>query len=303
MTATPQFLDLPLHQLTESASMAIAQRMECQNISTPLRENPIATTYVHYGKASGKIRSPLLLLHGFDSSVLEFRRLLPLLAQSSDQSEAWAIDLLGFGFTERSPQLPVSPLAIKTHLYACWKALMNQPVVLVGASMGGAAAIDFALTYPDAVKQLVLIDSAGWSGGFPLSKLITQPIGQWATAFLRNLKVRQNISLKAYYDPSFASADALQCAALHLDQPGWQQSLISFTQSGGYRSFKSRLAEIQQPTLILWGEQDRILGIRDAQRFHQAIRQSRLVWIAQCGHVPHLEQPQLTAAHILEFAD
>ena len=151
--------------------------------------------------------------------------------------------------------------------------------------------------------DVVLIDSAGWSGGFPLSQLITEPIGRGATAFLRNLKVRQNISLKAYQDRSLASADALQCAALHLDQPGWQQSLISFTQSGGYRSLKSRLTEIQQPTLILWGEQDRILGIRDAQRFHQAIRQSRLVWIAKCGHVPHLEQPQITAAHILEFAD
>ncbi len=310
MTATSQ-LSLPLNQLTEPTSIAIAQRIERQAILTPLRESPIATAYVRYGKkhpskeSQGKEsqgKTPMLLLHGFDSSVLEFRRLLPLLMQGElTQSEAWAIDLLGFGFTERSLQLPVSPVAIKMHLYACWKTLIDEPVILIGASMGGAAALDFTLTYPEAVKQLVLIDSAGWSAGFPLSKLITQPIGKWATAFLRNLKVRQNISLKAYYDPSFASADALQCAALHLDQSDWQQSLISFTQSGGYRSFKTRLAEIQPPTLILWGEQDRILGTQDAQRFHQTIPRSQLVWIAQCGHVPHLEQPQITAGHILEF--
>ncbi|MBW4658615.1 MAG: alpha/beta hydrolase [Drouetiella hepatica Uher 2000/2452] len=306
MTATSR-LSLPIHQLTEAASIAIAQRIEYQDISTPLTESPIATAYVHHGKEhhgkqplgkKSQGKSPMLLLHGFDSSVFEFRRLLPLLTQG----ETWAIDLLGFGFTERSPQLPVNPAAIKAHLYACWKTLIDEPVVLIGASMGGAAAIDFALTYPEAVKQLVLIDSAGFSAGFPLSKLITQPIGKWATAFLRNLKVRQNISLKAYYDASFASADALKCAALHLDRANWQQSLISFTQSGGYRSFKTRLAEIRQPTLILWGAQDRILGIQDAERLHQAIPQSQLVWIPQCGHVPHLEQPQITAAHILEFA-
>ena len=304
MTAISQ--SLRLNQLTEPTSLAIAQQIKRQAILTSLRESPIATAYIHYGKrhygkkhlGKDQGRTPMLLLHGFDSSVLEFRRLLPLLIPR----ETWAIDLLGFGFTERSPQLLVSPAAIKTHLYACWKTLIDEPVILVGASMGGAAALDFTLTYPEAVKQLVLVDSAGWSAGFPLSKLITQPIGKWATAFLRNLKVRQNISLKAYSDPSLASADALQCAALHLDQPDWQQSLISFTQSGGYRSFKTQLAAIQPPTLILWGEQDRILGTQDAQRLHQAIPQSQLVWIAPCGHVPHLEQPQITAGHILEFA-
>ena len=306
---TSRLLSIPYQQLTEPTSIAIAQQIECQDISTPLSENPIATAYLHFGKVlrdkegqgkeeQGKSCAPMLLLHGFDSSIFEFRRLMPLLAE---QTETWAIDLLGFGFTARSPHLAVTPLAIKTHLYHCWKTLIAEPVVLVGASMGGAAAIDFALTYPEAVRQLVLIDSAGFRGGFPLSSLITQPIGKWATAFLRNLKVRQNISLKAYHNPSLASADALQCGALHLEETGWQQSLISFTQSGGYRSFKTQLAQLQPPTLILWGENDRILGIQDAQRLHQAIPRSQLIWMTQCGHVPHLEQPQQTAAHILEF--
>ena len=286
--------------LTEPTSIALAQAIERQDILTPLSPTPIATAYVRKAPKQQDNKTPILLLHGFDSSVLEFRRLLPLLAE---QQESWAVDLLGFGFTARSAQVPVNPIAIRTHLYATWKTLIAQPVVLVGASMGGAAAIDFALTYPEAVKQLVLIDSAGWSVGLPMGKLIVPPLGNWATAFLRSPKVRHQISLKAYADPSFASVDALGCSTLHLSEPNWQQALISFTQSGGYRSFKRQLAQLQAPTLILWGKADRILGIKDAIPMQQAIPNSRLIWIDRCGHVPHLEQPQLTAAHILEFAD
>jgi pimeloyl-ACP methyl ester carboxylesterase len=289
-----RFLSLPPNHLIEPTSIALAEQIECAEILTPLSSTPITTTYVRQGQGN----PPMVLLHGFDSSVFEFRRLLPLLA---NQQETWAIDLLGFGFTAREMHLSFSPTAIKTHLYDCWKAWINQPITLVGASMGGAAAIDFALSYPEAVAQLVLIDSAGFTAGPAIGKFMISPVGYLATAFLRNLKVRQSVSLKAYHDASFATIDALRCGALHINQINWQQALIAFTRSGGYGSFQQQLAQLQLPTLILWGANDRILGIDDAEKFHQAIPQSKLIWIENCGHVPHLEQPQTTAQHILNF--
>jgi pimeloyl-ACP methyl ester carboxylesterase len=287
---------LPLNQLTEATSLAIAQQIRCVEIPTPLSASPVATTFVQQGSGN----PPLVLLHGFDSSVFEFRRLLPRLA---NQTATWAIDLLGFGFTQRSPELALSPDAIKTHLYYTWKTLIGEPMILVGASMGGAAAIDFSLTYPDAVQKLVLLDSAGFTAGPALGKFLVPPLGYLATQFLRNLKVRQNISLKAYHDPSFASPDALRCAALHLEQSGWSQALIAFTRSGGYGSFQQQLAQLTVPTLILWGRNDQILGIVDAERFQQAILNSRLIWIDDCGHVPHLEKPEATATALLDFCE
>jgi pimeloyl-ACP methyl ester carboxylesterase len=289
------FLPSLAQNLTEPTSIALAQSIECQDISTPLCTQAIATAYVHQGSGG----TPILLLHGFDSSVFEFRRLLPLLAT---QSETWAVDLLGFGFTDRTAGHPFSPSAIRTHLYSFWKTLIRQPVILVGASMGGAAAIDFTLTYPEAVQKLVLIDSAGFRSGPALGKFFVAPLAHLAAGILRSPKVRERISRTAYYDPTFASLDAQLCAALHLELPGWQQALAAFTQSGGYGSFKNKLAHIQQETLILWGAADKILGIGDATKFQQAIAESKLVWIPECGHVPHLEKPQLTAQHILEFS-
>ncbi|MBF2018177.1 MAG: alpha/beta hydrolase, partial [Rivularia sp. T60_A2020_040] len=68
-------------------------------------------------------------------------------------------------------------------------------------------------------------------------------------------------------------------------------------------AFKPKqLEEINQETLILWGDQDKILGIKDAPKFARAIPHSKLIWIKDSGHVPHLEQPQITATEILDFS-
>ena len=287
------FLPAEVALLSEAASIALAQQITREAVSTPLSFDPIATAYVHQGSGG----TPILLLHGFDSSVFEFRRLLPLLAA---QQETWAVDLLGFGFTDRPIAVSFNPTAIKTHLHAFWKTLINQPVILVGASMGGAAAIDFTLTYPEAVAKLVLVDSAGFAAGPAVSRFLVPPLGYLATEFLRQPKVRRQVSLKAYADARFVTADAQLCAALHLQMPNWNRSIIAFTKSGGYNFLGDKISQIDKPTLILWGDSDQILGIQDAERFRKAILTSRLVWVEHCGHVPHLEQPQITADRILE---
>ena len=288
------FLTDLIEQLTESTSIALAQSIEREAIATPLSKQAIETAYVHQGSGG----TPILLLHGFDSSVLEFRRLLPLLAA---ENETWAVDMLGFGFTDRLAGIQFSPTAIKTHLYYFWKTLICQPVILVGASMGGAAAIDFTLTHPEAVKKLILIDSAGFTSGSAMGRFMFPPLDYLASEFLRNPRIRDRISRTAYKNQSLASLDAQLCGALHLKMPSWNQALIAFTKSGGYSSFKDKLAQIAQATLILWGEYDRILGIADADKFKRALTHSQLIWIKDCGHVPHLEKPQITAQHILGF--
>ncbi|MEL7035515.1 MAG: alpha/beta hydrolase [Cyanobacteria bacterium J06592_8] len=290
----PSFLPTQVQDLTESTSINLVQQIEREAISTPLRTEPILTSYIHQGSKG----IPILLLHGFDSSVIEFRRLFP---QLMGENETWAVDLLGFGFTERDVNVKINPDAIATHLHCFWQSLIQQPVILVGTSMGGAAAIDFTLRYPEAVHSLVLIGSAGMSPGPILGKFIFPPFDTLAAEFLRNPKIRQGISETAYYDKSYASRDAQICAALHLEMPLWNRALISFTKSGGYGSFAKSLNQIKQKTLILWGENDRILGTKDAQKFQNIMVNAELIWIKNCGHVPHLEQSEITAQQILNF--
>ena len=292
----PSFIPQEAEKLTEATSINLARQIQSHSILTPLTVEPIETSYVKQGAGN----PPILLLHGFDSSVLEFRRLLPLIAENH---ETWAVDLLGFGFTARNPLMSHTPEAIKTHLYYFWKTLIQQPVILVGASMGGTTAIDFTLTYPDIVSKLVLLSSGGLTKPPALEKLMFPPFDFLATEFLRNLRVRQNISRSAYYDKSLAGEDALICNALHLQCSGWNKALISFTKNGGYGLFGDRLKEITLPTLIIWGENDQILGTKIATEFAKQIPHSKLIWIRECGHVPHLEKPKITANYILEWIE
>ncbi|MEP0779104.1 pyridoxal-phosphate dependent enzyme [Microcoleus sp. ZQ-A2] len=89
---------------------------------------------------------------------------------------------------------------------------------------------------------------------------------------------------------------------LHHEMPGWKAAIASFTQSGGYANLSDRIAQVNHPTLILWGEADDVLGTDDATKFEQAISGSQLIWIPEAGHVPHFDRPQSVAAHMLTFA-
>jgi pimeloyl-ACP methyl ester carboxylesterase len=291
----PSFLPVSVRQLTEPESIEFASHIQRTDIATSLLSQPIPTSYIRQG--AGGI--PIVFLHGFDSSIFEFRRIVPIMAS---HREVWAIDLLGFGFTERLPDCPFSPTSIHTHLQAFWQTQIRQPMILVGVSMGGAAAIEFMLNYPEAVHKLILIDSAGFSQPPVMGKFLIQPLGNFATNFLSNPKVRKSVSEKAYFDRSFVTTDAQLCAALHLEMPRWKEALIAFTRSGGYGYLIDRLPEIEQETLIIWGKHDRILGTKAAQLFDRNLPNSQLQWIDNCGHVPHLEQVKITAQLIVDFS-
>jgi pimeloyl-ACP methyl ester carboxylesterase len=290
----PSFLPANVQQLTEPESIAFASQIQRADILTSLLLDPIATSYVRRGKGG----IPIVFLHGFDSSIFEFRRIIPIISQ---HQEVWAIDLLGFGFTERLSGCPFSKDSIRTHLEAFWLTQIQQPIILVGVSMGGAAAIEFTLNNPTAVHKLVLIDSAGFTQPPAMGKFLIQPLGNLATNFLSSPKVRKSVSEKAYFDKKFVTADAQLCAALHLEMPNWSEALIRFTRSSGYGYLLDRLSEIERETLIIWGKYDRILGVKAAQLFQQSLPNAQLQWVNNCGHVPHLEMAQITAQLILDF--
>ena len=288
------FIPSSVKQLRDSTCIAVAGSLKRHSIATDQSKQAVATSYIHQGTGV----PPILLLHGFDSSVLEFFRLIPLLAACN---ETWAVDLLGFGFTERVTGTPYSPAAIKNHLYSFWKTLINQPVILVGASMGGATAIDFTLTYPNCVKQLVLINSVGYSGSFPIGQFLFPPIDFLAMEWWRFLKLQTLANAKADRDRDAAYLDALLCTILPLEMPGWYESILAFTKTGGYSLTEEQIARIDKPTLILWGELDNFLAKGDAEKFNRAIAHSILHKIKGCGHAPQFEQSEVVAKQILAF--
>ncbi|MBW4463376.1 MAG: alpha/beta hydrolase [Nodosilinea sp. WJT8-NPBG4] len=298
------FLPSSISKIQDVEAIALLQRIQRRVVQVAVRQSTtaIATAYAHYpldSSAPVPGTVPILLLHGFDSSLLEFRRLLPLLAH---RHKTWAIDLLGSGFTEYISALAVNPQTIRQHLLSVVEPWIGQPVILVGASLGGAVAIDFALHYPDWVRSLVLIDSVGFSGSFPIGQFLPSPLIELGANWLYFRKRAALVAASVLPILDINLMDALRCSLLHQEMPGWRDSIASFTQSGGYANLSNRVTQITHPTLILWGKADDVLGMADAARFEQAITGSRLVWIEGAGHVPHFDQPQVVADHLLSFA-
>lgn len=238
---------------------------------------------------------PLLLLHGFDSSFLEFRRLAPLLAGSC---QLFIPDLFGFGFTPRPHQGPFNPAGVLAHLEALLGAIAerggtDQPgeeIGLIGASMGGAVAVELARRQAGRIGRLLLLAPAGL-GGRP--QPVPPPLNRLGAALLGLPAVRRRLCREAFADPKSSVGPAEeQIASLHLAVPGWSEALAGFARSGGFAGAGSPL-----PTAavrVLWGENDRIL--RPPERRQAAERLGeRLEMVPQCGHLPHLDLPALVA--------
>jgi pimeloyl-ACP methyl ester carboxylesterase len=108
----------------------------------------------------------------------------------------------------------------------------------------------------------------------------------------------------SYFDKkTFATEEAQVIGRLHCLRDGWDDAMVSFMQSGGFAP-SSKVPLIESPVLVLWGRQDGILeGNKFANKFVDTLPNARLQWIEECGHVPHLEQPEVTAEAIANFLE
>ena len=237
---------------------------------------------------------PLLLLHGFDSSFLEFRRLVPLLRE---QFQLFIPDLFGFGFSPRPPQANYGPEAVLLHLDALLEQLnADRPIGVIGASMGGAVAVELARRQPDAISALLLLAPAGLTGRpMPVPPLLDR-LGAW---FLGRPGVRRGLCRQAFADPNGqVGPPEEQIASLHLQCPGWAEALAAFARSGGFAGCGAPLPP--QPLHVIWGADDRILR-PPLKQAAETLLQHPAETFEACGHLPHIDQPQRVAERCLEL--
>ena len=234
---------------------------------------------------------PILLLHGFDSSLLEFRRLAPLLAE---RAQLFIPDLFGFGFSPRRPDGADGPAGVLGHLDAVLTAIASldaRPVGLIGASMGGAVALELARRSPERISRLLLLAPAGLTGR---PQPIPPPLDALGVWFLSRPAVRRGLCRQAFANPAASVGPAEEeIASLHLRTPGWAEALGRFARSGGFAGCGDPLPP--QPLQVLWGADDRILR-PPLKRAALALLGDRVKEFMDCGHLPHLDQPSKVAA-------
>ena len=220
--------------------------------------------------------TPVILIHGIGGSADWWRRNIDAIAA---EHMAVAIDLVGFGrnrFFLRHSSLPLAFADVAGLLGRWIDASFDEPVHVVGNSMGGHIAIHLAARRPDIIRSLTLVNSTG----IPLEIAPGQ--------HLKNLIVPRG----ALSFATILARDALRSGPTAIT--------VAFARLLRDDA-RPLIAQIRLPTLLLWGERDPLVPLAYAKQMHELIAGSKLVVVPEAGHIPMWENAEFFNRELLEF--
>ena len=256
----------------------------------------------HYTEYPGPGQD-VFLLHGFASSTYTWEKVAPML--QANGYHVWALDMKGFGWSDKPEDADYSPEQLLREVNAWMDEMGLRKVVFVGNSLGGGIAWKMALEHPDKVKQLVLIDAAGFMHQMPGPvRLAGVPGAAGIAGIFFGRWVIQDGLKQVYFDPALIRTEQIDAYYNRLRTENALGALTSLARSLSTlpsEQYASSIAEIQVDTLIIWGRDDAWIPQEDAFKFKQALPKARLEVIPFCGHIPQEENPEETARLIMEF--
>ncbi|NHC33774.1 alpha/beta fold hydrolase [Scytonema millei] len=266
--------------------------------------NGLTTRYL----TAGNDGLPLVLLHGDSDSALDWSWVLPALAATH---RVYAPDFPGFGDSAK-PNVIYSLEFLTQFALDFLNALGIERAVLVGNSLGGLIALRVALSHPEQVPGLVLVDSAGLGSSVtPLLSQLTLPIyGELATTWCRTpLGAKQRSWARAalfFAQPMKAPTAWLTDQERMALLPGYLEATLSSLRAslnvtGQREVLLDSLPQLNMPTLVVWGTDDKIFPKEQAQAAVSRLQQGHLALIPDCGHLPHVERPELFTNALNEF--
>jgi pimeloyl-ACP methyl ester carboxylesterase len=259
---------------------------------------------VHYQEAGDPKAPALVLIHGFASSTLVWSKVFLRLAQAGFR--VIAIDMLGFGYSGKPRNGEYTIAGQATLLISLLDHLNLKGVTLVGSSYGGAVAATCALDYPHRVEKLVLIGTVNNNRplGYKLMRFFGSPVvGDVVSPLLIGSRRLLRRRMKRVYDRHEWVLDERRVEARHLPlrAAGTQRALIRTVRGWDAERISREAHLIRQPTLLLWGENDREIPLADGERLHEQIPGSRLMVFLNCGHIPHEEYPEEFTKVVADF--
>jgi pimeloyl-ACP methyl ester carboxylesterase len=254
----------------------------------------------------GAVGKPtVVLLHGAISSVQSWAGWIHSL---STKYRVVAIDLPGHGLTGETGTRDYSRSGMVTFVHSVLKSLGEKRVALVGHSMGGGVAAEYAERYPDEVSALVLIDSAGIHIAGRLdteaAKLARNPITRAVLPWVMPKWELTRALRKMYGDPSKVT-DALVDRICEIERfPGNRVGLIGhYLAPSDDAVLEAGLSAIRVPVLIEWGGLDTVQPRAAAEVFRQRIPGAQLVIYPGVGHDVIEEAAALSERDAQDFLD
>jgi pimeloyl-ACP methyl ester carboxylesterase len=243
---------------------------------------------VHYrdeGNATDSL--PLVLLHGTGASLHTFDAWVAVL---KNEKRVVRMDLPAFGLTGPFPDRNYSIEKYVDFIHHFLLAKGITKCILGGNSLGGQIAYRFTIIHPQMVEKLILIDAAGYpleSTSVPIAFRMAQiPVLNKAIKYITP-RFMVRASVENVYADKTKVTDTLVDRYFDLAlRAGNRQALVDRMTSAYDTSTIPLIKNIQQRTLVLWGEQDLLIPTKSAYRFHDDLPNDTLVILKNLGHVP-----------------
>jgi pimeloyl-ACP methyl ester carboxylesterase len=251
---------------------------------------------------------PLVFVHGLSGSWPNWLEQLPAFAA---EHRVITLDLPGFGHSPM-PREAISISGYAQLLDRLLDQLEVDAAAVVGNSMGGFIGAELAISFPQRVERLVLVSAAGISTHAPRGSAQAIPVLRrlerilmastaWAASVsdttMRRARLRDAALGVVIRHPAKLPAALAAEQVRGAGKPGFIQALQSIIDY----EIRERLSKIACPTLIVWGERDRLINVRDADVFTELIPNSRKVVFEDTGHMSMLERPQEFNSLLEEF--
>ncbi|MDF0552792.1 alpha/beta fold hydrolase [Kamptonema sp. UHCC 0994] len=263
-----------------------------------------------------KLGTPLILLHGFGASIGHWRHNL---AQLAEFHTVYALDLLGFGASQKAPANYDVSIWV-AQVYEFWQTFIRQPVVLVGNSIGSLICLAAAAAHPDMVAGIVMIslpDPSVRAEAVPLwlqpaiaaveNIFASPPVLRTLFYFVRRPSIVRRWVSFAYANPDAISDELVEILSGPTGDRGSARAFCALFKAVGSAQFgpgvKTVLPELKIPILLIWGQQDRMIPPRFARprQFMEYNSNLKLVELENAGHCPHDECPERVNQEILNW--
>jgi pimeloyl-ACP methyl ester carboxylesterase len=255
---------------------------------------------IHYRDTGDQSAVPVVLLHGFGSSLQTWDAWSKVLEQTH---RVVRLDLAGFGLTGQAPGRDYSDQADVQRIAEFLNALGIERCILIGHSMGGRIAWNFASQYPNRVRALILMAP----DGFPLpgQRVGERPYDVGAIADLIKFVMPKFLVRKslepAFYDARSITEELLDRYYELLRAPTVRESILQRMRQTVNSDPVQRLKRITAPTLLLWGERDRMIPTSNSLDYEKALPNSKRVILPKASHLLQEENPDVGLKSVLDF--
>ena len=270
-----------------------------------------------YIRSPQKTSTPIILLHGFGTSIGHWRNNLTVLGEVHT---VYALDMLGFGASEK-PVIDYNIQLWVEQVYDFWRTFIKIPVVLVGNSTGSLVTLTLAANYPEMVAGIAMLSLPDLSVREEAIPKLLRPV----VSTIENL-VASKLLLKtifrvvnrpgivkrwagmAYANPAAVTDELVDILLTPAQDRGSAGAFAGILQgmvgSGFAPKVKNVLPSLTVPILLIWGQQDRMVPYSFARQFADYNPQyAQLISLENVGHCPHDECPDVVNQALLDWID